>query len=45
MNGSTTGGIAGDIVELEDIATNLWSVKVLGSATGTEATPFSAAVS
>jgi hypothetical protein len=45
MNGSTTGGIAGDIVELEDIASGLWSVKVLGSATGTEATPFSAAVS
>lgn len=44
FNGTTTGGIKGDIVELEDIATNLWSVKVIGSATGTEATPFSATV-
>ncbi|MEY9782569.1 hypothetical protein [Sinorhizobium fredii] len=45
MNGSTTGGIKGDIIELEDIASGLWSVTVLGSATGTEATCFSAAVS
>lgn len=43
-NGSTTGGIKGDMIELEDVATNLWQVKVIGSATGTEATPFSAAV-
>lgn len=45
MNGSTTGGIKGDIIELEDVSSGLWSVKVTGSATGTEATPFSAAVS
>lgn len=44
FNGTTTGGIKGDLVELEDIATNLWHVRVLGSATGTEATPFSATV-
>lgn len=44
FNGSTTGGIKGDVVELEDIAADLWSVKILGSATGTEATPFSATV-
>lgn len=44
MNGSTKGGIKGDIIELEDIATNLWHVRVMGSATGVEATPFSAAV-
>lgn len=44
FNGTTTGGIKGDIVELEDIATNLWSVRVTGAATGTEATPFSATV-
>lgn len=45
MNGSTTGGIKGDIVECWDIAADLWFVRVLGSATGTEATPFSATVS
>jgi hypothetical protein len=44
FNGSTTGGIRGDIVELEDIATDTWFVKVVGSATGSEATPFSATV-
>lgn len=44
MNGSTKGGIIGDIIELEDIATNRWLVRITGSATGTEVTPFSAAV-
>ena len=43
-NGTTTGGIKGDSVELIDIATDLWWVRVVGSATGTEATPFSATV-
>ena len=45
FNGSTTGGIKGDLVELIDIAADLWFVKVRGSATGSEATPFSATVS
>ncbi|MBX9455858.1 MAG: hypothetical protein KL863_07435 [Rhizobium sp.] len=45
MNGSTKGGLKGDIIELEDIIANLWSVRITGSATGTEATMFSAAVS
>lgn len=45
FNGSTTGGIKGDSVELIDIAADLWWVRVMGSATGTEATPFSATVS
>lgn len=45
LNGSTTGGILGDRIELIDIASNLWYVRVMGSATGTEATPFSATVS
>lgn len=44
LNGSTTGGIKGDIIECEDVSAGLWSVKVVGSATGTEATPFSATV-
>jgi hypothetical protein len=45
FNGSTTGGIKGATVELQDVASNLWSVRVVGAATGTEATPFSATVS
>jgi hypothetical protein len=45
FDGSTTGGILGATVELQDVATNLWSVRVIGAATGSEATPFSATVS
>lgn len=45
MNGSTKGGIKGDRISLEDVGTGLWSVRIVGSGTGTEATPFSAAVS
>jgi len=45
FDGSTTGGIRGATVELQDVALNLWSVRVIGAATGTEATPFSATVS
>ena len=45
FNGSTTGGIKGATVELQDVAADLWSVRVVGAATGTEATPFSATVS
>ena len=45
LNGSTTGGIKGDFVELIDVASGLWFVRIVGSATGTEATPFSATVS
>ena len=44
MNGTTKGGIRGDVIEFEDVAANLWRVEVRGSATGTEVTPFSAAV-
>lgn len=45
LNGTTTGGIKGDYIELEDVASGLWRVLGHTSATGTEATPFSAAVS
>lgn len=45
MNGSTKGGILGDWIELVDADSGFWQVRVMGSATGTEATPFSAAVS
>ena len=42
---NTTGGVKGAIVELEDVADNLWSVFYISEAGGTEATPFSATVS
>jgi hypothetical protein len=45
MNGTTKGGIKGDMVELIDIAADTWLVKISASATGSEVTPFSAAVS
>lgn len=45
MNGTTTGGIRGDRVRIKDVASGLYEVQVYSSATGTEATPFSAAVS
>lgn len=44
MNGSTKGGIIGDFIELEDVAAGFWSVRMVCAGTGTEATPFSAAV-
>lgn len=44
FNGTTTGGIRGALVELEDVASGLWSVNVRGAATGAEVTPFSATV-
>jgi hypothetical protein len=45
LDGSTTGGIAGMSVRVIDIASGKFHVEVVGAATGTEATPFSAAVS
>lgn len=45
LNGSTTGGIKGDMIELIDCAADTWAVQMRSSSTGTEATPFSAAVS
>ncbi|MEK1908176.1 MAG: hypothetical protein AAAB13_20580 [Pseudomonas sp.] len=44
MNGSTKGGIKGDRIELEDVSSGLWHVRILASGTGTEVTMFSAAV-
>lgn len=45
LNGTTKGGVAiGDWVELQDIATDQWSVTGLVTSSGVEATPFSAAV-
>jgi hypothetical protein len=45
FNGTTTGGYIGDSVTLTDIAIGKYQVLVHSSATGTEATPFSATVS
>lgn len=45
LDGTTTGGIAGASVELVDMDAGEWWVRVLSDASGTEATPFSAAVS
>lgn len=44
LDGTTTGGINGAVVKLVDIASGLWHVEVVSDASGTEATPFSAAV-
>jgi hypothetical protein len=45
LDGSTTGGIRGDWIEVQDVATGFWRVTGWTSSTGTEATPFSATVS
>jgi len=44
LNGSTKGGIKGDYIEIEDATAGFWRVLGHTSATGTEVTPFSAAV-
>jgi hypothetical protein len=44
MDGTTRGGIIGDVIDICDVATNLWLVEVRQSATGVEATPLSATV-
>ena len=46
LDGTTTGGVSiGDEITLVDMATNQYMVKGILTASGTEATPFSAAVS
>ncbi len=44
MDGSTQGGEIGDVIECEDVAADKWAVQVRLRQSGTEATPFSAAV-
>jgi hypothetical protein len=44
LNGTTSGGIKGDFIELVDVSSGIWWVRYTGSATGTEVTPFSSAV-
>lgn len=41
MDGSTQGGIKGDIIIMRDVATNFWSLLFYSNGTGTVATPFS----
>ena len=45
LDGTTLGGLAGHLVEVEDVDTNVFFVRSMGAATGSEATPFSATVS
>lgn len=42
MNGSTKGGLIGDWLEIEDIASGTWAIIGHINGTGTVATPFSA---
>ena len=44
LDGSTTGGLKGWRVTCTDMAANTWAVMVMSESSGTEATPFSAAV-
>jgi hypothetical protein len=44
LNNSTSGGFVGDMVEIEDILTGVFAVRVTGNATGTVVTPFSSGV-
>lgn len=45
MNGSTTGGLVGSYIELQDVASGVWRLSGGIICSGAEATPFSAAVS
>lgn len=42
LNGGTTGGLAGDWIEVEDIASGVWMVVGHINGTGTVATPLAA---
>lgn len=44
MNGSTTGGLAGTWMRFTDAVSGFWMLEGNLNCTGTEATPFSAAV-
>lgn len=44
LNGTTTGGVAGSMWEIEDIKTGFFRVMGFDAPTGTTATPFSATV-
>ena len=44
FNGTTKGGVVGDQIEIIDVKTGVFLVNAFTAPTGTEATPFSAAV-
>jgi hypothetical protein len=44
LDGTTTGGDIGDVIEIEDVKTAVWQVNGFIKQTGTEATPMSATV-
>ena len=44
LNGTTLGGVVGDIIDIEDVKTGVFAVRMFTAPTGTEATPFSASV-
>lgn len=44
MNGGTTGGVKGSWVQVTDVSSGVWQLEGGLVCTGTEATPFSAAV-
>lgn len=41
LNGTTTGGILGTVIELWDVAVGTWHVQVNSCGSGIQATPFS----
>lgn len=45
LDGTTTGGLKGARILVDDVAADTYAVMVYSEASGTEATPFSAAVS
>jgi hypothetical protein len=44
LNGGTTGGAVGDLIEVEDIALRVWRLRCSLTGTGSEASPLSAGV-
>ncbi len=44
FNGTGTGGVRGARVSVVDIAAGVWAIEVISNASGTEASPFTAAV-
>jgi hypothetical protein len=44
LNGTTKGGYVGDTIEIQDIASGLFEVRITGKQTGTEVTMFTSAV-
>ncbi len=41
---NSTGGIAGEVILLTDVASGVWAVEIVSDAGGTESTPFSSTV-